>query len=48
MGARSGNNYLSAMRKLKADVWLGGQRVDDVTQINLAWATSLGNTVSRQ
>jgi 4-hydroxyphenylacetate 3-monooxygenase len=31
MGARSGNNYLSAMRKLKADVWLGGQRVDDVT-----------------
>ncbi len=31
MGARSGNNYLSAMRKLKADVWIGGQRVDDVT-----------------
>src|ERR1700730_6898420 len=26
MGARSGNNYLSAMRKLKADVWIGGQR----------------------
>ena len=31
MGARSGNNYLSAMRKLKADVWIGGQRVEDVT-----------------
>ena len=31
MGARSGNNYLSAMRKLKADVWIGGQHVDDVT-----------------
>ncbi len=31
MGARSGNNYLSAMRKLKAEVWIGGQRVDDVT-----------------
>jgi 4-hydroxyphenylacetate 3-monooxygenase len=31
MGARSGNNYLSAMRKLKADVWIGGQRVADVT-----------------
>jgi len=31
MGARSGNNYLSAMRKLKADVWIGGNRVDDVT-----------------
>ena len=31
MGARSGNNYLSAMRKLKAEVWIGGARVDDVT-----------------
>src|SRR5580698_322133 len=31
MGARSGNNYLSAMRKLKADVWIGGTRVEDVT-----------------
>src|SRR5271168_3844939 len=31
MGARSGNNYLSAMRKLKADVWIGGQRVEDVS-----------------
>jgi 4-hydroxyphenylacetate 3-monooxygenase len=32
MGARSGNNYLSALRKLKAEVWLGGERVADVTQ----------------
>ena len=31
MGARSGNNFLSAMRKFKADVWIGGQRVGDVT-----------------
>jgi 4-hydroxyphenylacetate 3-monooxygenase len=31
MGARSGNNYLSAMRKLKAEVWIGGARVEDVT-----------------
>ncbi len=31
MGARSGNNYLSALRRLKAEVWLGGQRVEDVT-----------------
>ena len=29
MGARSGNNYLSALRKLKAEVWLGGQRIED-------------------
>ncbi len=32
MGARSGNNYLSALRKLKAEVWIGGERVADVTQ----------------
>ena len=31
MGARSGNNYLSAMRRLKAEVWLAGQRVEDAT-----------------
>jgi 4-hydroxyphenylacetate 3-monooxygenase len=31
MGARSGNNYLSALRRLKAEIWLGGQRVDDPT-----------------
>jgi 4-hydroxyphenylacetate 3-monooxygenase len=31
MGARSGNNYLSAMRKLKAEVWIGGERVADPT-----------------
>jgi len=31
MGARSGNNYLSALKKFDADVWLGGQRVKDVT-----------------
>src|SRR5208283_2590093 len=29
MGARSGNNYLSALRKLKAEVWIGGARVED-------------------
>ncbi|MFZ0886816.1 MAG: 4-hydroxyphenylacetate 3-monooxygenase, oxygenase component [Candidatus Binataceae bacterium] len=32
MGARSGNNYLSALRKLKAEIWIGGERVADVTQ----------------
>jgi len=31
MGARSGNNYLSALRKLKADIWIGGAKVGDVT-----------------
>ncbi len=32
MGARSGNNYLSALRRMKAEVWIGGERVADVTQ----------------
>jgi 4-hydroxyphenylacetate 3-monooxygenase len=31
MGARSGNNYLSSLRKLNAEVWIGGERVTDVT-----------------
>ena len=31
MGARSGNNYLSAIRKLKAEVWISGERVADPT-----------------
>jgi aromatic ring hydroxylase len=31
MGARSGNNYLSALRRLKAEVWIGGARVADPT-----------------
>src|SRR5215831_5093546 len=31
MGARSGNNYLSSLRKLKNEVWLGGERVADPT-----------------
>ena len=31
MGARSGNNYLTALRKLKAEVWIGGARVEDPT-----------------
>jgi 4-hydroxyphenylacetate 3-monooxygenase len=31
MGARSGNNYLSALRKLNAEVWIGGERVADPT-----------------
>jgi len=31
MGARSGNNYLSALRKLKREVWIGGERVSDPT-----------------
>jgi 4-hydroxyphenylacetate 3-monooxygenase len=31
MGARSGNNYLTALRRLKAEVWLGGERVEDPT-----------------
>lgn len=31
MGARSGNNFLTALRKLKADVWIGGARVEDPT-----------------
>lgn len=31
MGARSGSNYLSALKRLKAEIWLGGERVDEVT-----------------
>jgi 4-hydroxyphenylacetate 3-monooxygenase len=31
MGARSGNNYLSSLKKLGAEVWLAGERVGDVT-----------------
>ncbi len=31
MGARSGNNYLSSLKKLRAEVWIGGERVGDVT-----------------
>ncbi|MGH7914174.1 MAG: 4-hydroxyphenylacetate 3-hydroxylase N-terminal domain-containing protein, partial [Candidatus Binataceae bacterium] len=31
MGARSGNNYLSALRKLKSEIWIGGERVTDPT-----------------
>jgi len=31
MGARSGSNYLSALKKLGAEVWLSGERVKDVT-----------------
>ena len=31
MGARSGNNFLSSLKKLGAEVWLGGARVGDVT-----------------
>jgi 4-hydroxyphenylacetate 3-monooxygenase len=36
MGARSGNNYLTALRKLKAEVWIGGARVEDPT-VHLAF-----------
>ena len=31
MGARSGNNYLSSLKKLNAEVWIGGERVGEVT-----------------
>ncbi len=31
MGARSGNNFLSSLKKLGAEVWLDGARVTDVT-----------------
>jgi 4-hydroxyphenylacetate 3-monooxygenase len=31
MGARSGNNYLSSLRKLKAEVWIGPTRIADPT-----------------
>jgi 4-hydroxyphenylacetate 3-monooxygenase len=31
MGARSGSNYLSSLKKLNAEVWLGGERVAEVT-----------------
>ena len=31
MGARSGSNYLSSLKKLNAEIWLGGERVGEVT-----------------
>jgi 4-hydroxyphenylacetate 3-monooxygenase len=31
MGARSGNNYLSALKKLGAEIWLDNERIRDVT-----------------
>jgi 4-hydroxyphenylacetate 3-monooxygenase len=31
MGARSGNNYLSSLKKLGAEIWIGGERAGDVT-----------------
>lgn len=31
MGARSGNNYLSALKKLGVEIWLGDERIRDVT-----------------
>jgi 4-hydroxyphenylacetate 3-monooxygenase len=31
MGARSGSNYLSTLKKLNAEIWLGGERVTEVT-----------------
>jgi 4-hydroxyphenylacetate 3-monooxygenase len=31
MGARSGNNYLSSIKKLGAEIWLAGERVKDPT-----------------
>ncbi|HVN29099.1 MAG TPA: 4-hydroxyphenylacetate 3-hydroxylase N-terminal domain-containing protein, partial [Candidatus Binataceae bacterium] len=31
MGARSGSNYLSTLKKLNAEVWLGDARVAEVT-----------------
>jgi len=31
MGARSGSNYLSTLKKLNAEIWLGGERVAEVT-----------------
>ncbi len=31
MGARSGSNYLSALKKRNAEIWLGGERVGEVT-----------------
>src|SRR5580704_13495256 len=31
MGARSGSNYLSSLKKLNAEVWIGGERAGEVT-----------------
>ena len=30
MGARSGNNYLSSLKKLGAEIWIGGTKAGDV------------------
>ena len=31
MGARSGSNYLTSLKRLGAEIWLGGERVGEVT-----------------
>jgi len=31
MGARSGNNYLSSLKNLGAEIWIDGARAGDVT-----------------
>ena len=31
MGARSGSNYLSSLKKLNAEIWIGGERAGEVT-----------------
>ena len=46
MGARSGNNYLSAMRKLRSEVWLGGERIADPTT-HPAWTGGQQNLIDR-
>jgi 4-hydroxyphenylacetate 3-monooxygenase len=45
MGARSGNNYLSALKKLGAEIWLGDERIREITS-HPAFASSARATAS--
>ena len=31
MGARTGAQYIADLKKMQREIWIGGERVDDVT-----------------
>ena len=42
MGARSGSNYLSSLKKLNAEIWLGGERSARSPRIRVSQLRALG------
>ena len=37
MGARTGEEYLKGLRRTDRELWLGDERVDDVTHASRPW-----------